>query len=420
MDSKGKERKGKERNGTDMKHSRIALWLALAALLLCSTLAAQTPEVKCGMKVTSNLTLTGNLACPNLAADGAALTVTAPGVTVDLNGYAISGSGTGAGILVPGTDSVTIMNGEVRGFNFGISVATAGTDVAYSTKIARIRATRNTTIGIGLDAARFAEIRQCEAVDNGLGGILVWTGTSYSVVADNLVYGNGNSGIYVGCEPWSLDPKTGAISACDGKHANDNVIERNAVVANGWMKTAPAARVGIGLLFANRNQVQDNLVIDNNTYEAPLNMTYGIGVFAGADNVVAGNHVSNNGRGIIVSSYAFSTPTIFATNTVVSGNTAIHNAGGGIYLSGDGSSGTVIRDNSVIANGNLAASTGFPVQCKDGIRVTTPSGTSLINNRAYDNAGYGVNVEAKDVSAQFGNIAMRNGEAKQCAGVACK
>jgi len=78
-----------------------------------------------------------------------------------------------------------------------------------------------------------------EAADNKAFGIVLFNGTDHTVVSDNLVYANAVSGIVVGCDPWTQDPKGGAGSSCDGLRSNDNTVERNTVIANGWTPNAP-------------------------------------------------------------------------------------------------------------------------------------------------------------------------------------
>ena len=56
------------------------------------------------------------------------LIVGAPGITIDLGGHTFDGIGLGAGVWNPGFDDVTIANGTLTGFDFGVLVtAGAGT-----------------------------------------------------------------------------------------------------------------------------------------------------------------------------------------------------------------------------------------------------------------------------------------------------
>ncbi|WP_162599935.1 hypothetical protein [Nocardioides solisilvae] len=101
-----------------MRHSN-ALALSLAGALAGLALAqapAGAAAVGCGDTVTTDVRLTRNLTC---AGDG--LVVAAPGITVDLAGHRLSGSGGGTGIdLTGGHDGVTVRGGRVAGFGSGL------------------------------------------------------------------------------------------------------------------------------------------------------------------------------------------------------------------------------------------------------------------------------------------------------------
>jgi hypothetical protein len=139
---------------------------------------------------------------------------------------------------------------------------------------------------------------------------------------------------------------------------------------------------------------------------------------AGSGNIVTSNRATNNGAGIVVTAVSPGIPAVSATNAVISGNTVLHNASAGIMLFGENLTGMTVIDNVAIANGH-AEKTGWTPQCRSGIRAQG-TGHTLIGNTAYDNVAYGLHVEAKDLKAQFGNRAARNGEATGCIGVTCQ
>jgi hypothetical protein len=68
-----------------------------------------------GVGASSSYVLTGNLT-PPLGTD--AISVTAIGVTIDLNGFSIIGApgGPANGVSAPGVAGLTVRNGEIRGF----------------------------------------------------------------------------------------------------------------------------------------------------------------------------------------------------------------------------------------------------------------------------------------------------------------
>ena len=75
-----------------------------------------TKTVFCGQKITQSIIVNNNLAdCL-----GHGLIVGASGITIDLNGKTIDGKSIGAAILNNGFDSVTIKNGRLMDFDYGV------------------------------------------------------------------------------------------------------------------------------------------------------------------------------------------------------------------------------------------------------------------------------------------------------------
>jgi parallel beta-helix repeat protein len=77
---------------------------------------AHADQVACGQVITTSTTITNSI---NGCAGGG-LTIGASGITVDLNGHTIQGTGLGVGILNEGHDDVTIRNGAVQDFDHGV------------------------------------------------------------------------------------------------------------------------------------------------------------------------------------------------------------------------------------------------------------------------------------------------------------
>jgi parallel beta-helix repeat protein len=196
----------------------------------------------CGQVVTQDVTLTSDLNCDN----GDGLIVGAPGITINLNGYSITGpAGGGAaaspttadsgsegggvtpasterrttdydgssGILVANADNVAIAGlGEIAGFSRGVtflgSSGGAVTDVqlvnndigvviasSEGTEVSRNTVTNN-GIAVVSDASNGGVTAFNQIVANMEEGILL-LGSSDNVVAANNMYGNGDNGIYL-------------------------------------------------------------------------------------------------------------------------------------------------------------------------------------------------------------------------------
>jgi large repetitive protein len=119
--------------------ARRAIWLG--ALLAAVWLAVPAPgaradQVECGQLITASTTVDNGLS--GCAADG--LVIGASGVTLDLNGHSIEGTGLGVGVRDDGHDDVTIRNGTVRQFDYGIvlgrgTAANAVTGIALSKRV---------------------------------------------------------------------------------------------------------------------------------------------------------------------------------------------------------------------------------------------------------------------------------------------
>lgn len=101
-----------------MKHSfqsiRLLTGLALA------TLFSHAHAVSCGDLLFSNTTLTSDLNCTS---GYYALEIRNNNVTLDLNGYTLSGTSALAGVIVLGQNNVTIKNGVIKGFWAGVNTA---------------------------------------------------------------------------------------------------------------------------------------------------------------------------------------------------------------------------------------------------------------------------------------------------------
>ena len=151
----------------------------------------------------------------NLAAVGTCLNITADNVTIDLNGFVLSGDGTGSGIGTNGTLAnprlgIAVHHGTVTGFDDGINFFRAD-----SSAVVGVRATNNT--GNGIQVGSVGTVRNSTAHGNGFNGIIAGsaskvtgnsatdndnvgiTAEANSTVTGNTVRGNGQQGFVVEC-----------------------------------------------------------------------------------------------------------------------------------------------------------------------------------------------------------------------------
>ncbi len=140
-----------------------------------------------GISSSGSYRLTGSL---TVSANTDAITVTAPNVTVDLNGFSITGPGSSsghAGIDASGVSGVTVENGTVTGFEDGVLVGFFG--------IARnVHADANET---GIDAGNNTTVEGCTANNStSTGGWGVYCSAACTISGNTV---NGNASIGIGC-----------------------------------------------------------------------------------------------------------------------------------------------------------------------------------------------------------------------------
>jgi nitrous oxidase accessory protein NosD len=256
--------------------------------------AADDTPLTCGAVVTSDVRLQADLL--DCAASG--LVIGAPGITVDLAGHVLDGTGSGAGIdNSAGHDDVRVTGGTVRDFQFGIHFfETNGARVdrvsAESNMIGvivgrsavgeldQVTANDNASNGIEISFSDAIAVRRSTAAANGHGGIvdLASHATTYE---RNTVTGNVSSGVTLwqsdrvvvrrnhlaandtdGIELAGVDDAdiVGNVAVANGQHGISidepgNTVTRNRAVEN----------VGIGIAAPNgtldggRNRASGNL-----------------------------------------------------------------------------------------------------------------------------------------------------------------
>jgi len=111
---------------TDLVDVYTAMRLKLAVLLGCLLILAgptATADDLCGATILDDLKLDHDLICT-----GAGLIVGADGITIDLNGHTIMGSGSDVGVAVTGRTDVSIRGGTITNFAVAVRVNTS-TDI---------------------------------------------------------------------------------------------------------------------------------------------------------------------------------------------------------------------------------------------------------------------------------------------------
>jgi hypothetical protein len=134
--------------------------------------------------------LTGNLTVSSTSAD--AIDVNASQVTIDLNGFSISGPGSssvGHGIAEPSSSELEVENGTITGFLFGLLIGN-------NSIVKSVRADSN---GSGIQTGANSVVQGCTANGNSnagtANGIRGGVGT---VISGNTANGNSGNGIICG------------------------------------------------------------------------------------------------------------------------------------------------------------------------------------------------------------------------------
>jgi hypothetical protein len=299
-----------------------------------------TQSVGCGETVTTDVKLTGDLDCPQVAG----LIIGADGVDINLAGHGMFGSiasGGGGPIGIEnsgGYDDVTIRNGAVGAFGFGIETKDASRN--HILNVTAGGAGNAVTIQGGADN----EIRRSDLFGRSFG--LKSTGSTGLIVADTSSRGGFGSAIEVsGDGARIVRDRTVTTGVSESNISGIRLVGSGGRVAGNHVE-GPWPSGGIAISGPN-NTVVDNTVFD----AAPLFPT-------GMD---------SDGDGIFVGAGS--------SGTVLKRNRAEQNEGDGIDVN---SAGVSLGDNAAFNNGDLgieavsgvidlggntAGGNGDPLQC---------------------------------------------------------
>ena len=229
--------------------------------------------------LTRDLTISGS-------GNGITILSAAVGATLDLKGYALIGSGASASsaILVQAGENVSIRNGTVRGWAYGIT-ANGGS----GTRLSQIISTGNSTDGFNFTGG--GEVLDCTVTGNGQFGISTWDGVT---VRDSQVTNNGWTGVLLNGYRNSIESSLVSGNGYSGftgqyywragiwAHTSSRVVGCN-VHSNAWD----------GIIVGNGNQISDN--------HSTGNGFSGISTISGNGNRIEGNHLwGNSSMGIYI------------------------------------------------------------------------------------------------------------------------
>jgi parallel beta-helix repeat protein len=295
----------------------LALLLSAATCLALTTASAHAAHVGCGSVLYEDTALDSNLT--NCPADG--LVIGADGVALKLNGFIISGSGTGHGVFAQNRNKVFIKGpGVIRGFVNGVLIIEGSRH-----QIRDVTTSNNTAGGIVVLDSHHNAIKGNASFSNGFTGIQMFRVSKTSVAANNVF--DNETGIRLG-------------------NARDNELRHNNIHSNDL--------IGIRLEMSHDNHIEENALTGNNTGARLMDASNGnrlgsnviignaVGVFIGSpggnrDNKVTRNTVINNAAGVRI----FDTSDI---NTRITKNTFSSNSD---HIQDDGL-GTIVEENNCL------------------------------------------------------------------------
>jgi hypothetical protein len=280
--------------------------------------------------------LTSNLIVPD--ADTTAIRVLAPNVTLDLNGFVVSGptvcsgspvtgctpTGTGRGIDGESVSGLHVHDGIVRG------MGDAGIVLGFEARVEEVRVVSNGTIGVLVGGS--SRILGASVIRNGGAGLDVGAD---SRVQDSVVVGNHAAGI-------GLDARTTIIGNAVYANGQPGTMGHSGIVASGSDNTI-LHNTSVQSGFAGIAASQDNLVTEN-----AVGQNRDFGLRLGVGNTVEGNSVFDNQAGGILG----------GGGSTLLGNAVFSNQGPGVSLSG---SQTGLAENVITENttGTITPSGSF-------------------------------------------------------------
>ena len=279
--------------------------------------------------------LTQNLA----TSSGNAITITVDNVSIDLNGFTLTGlSGSSNGIIVSGSHRhIRVYNGSVRGFgSSGVDLSTAVLAELYSLVVSG-------NGGVGISAGDNVTVRDCVSRENNndnfrafshaafshCSAVLSTTGHGFNVASDcqfsNCVSDSNARGY--------TTTDGGSLSHCVARRNKDYGIytEKAGIVSN----CTSSGQSGVGI------RVGD----DSKVTECVATLNVGDGIQFTNYCLIAGNNASENG---VIGSNASIGIASFGSSNRIDSNIAMHNSN--IGINGGASKTDIVTRNSARAN----------------------------------------------------------------------
>jgi large repetitive protein len=364
--------------------------LAACVALALPASSVRADQAGCGQVLNHSITLSNNL----LACAGDGLVIGASGITVDLNGHLVQGTGLGVGVRNPGHHDVTIRGGTIRNFDSGVLLSEAQRNV-----VAGITFDQTELGGVHLTGADGSQVRDNHVI--GFGGVAfhLTGGSSSNVVAGNAVADGNGEAIVVegGSDHNRLEGNKLSNSSDSGIRVDFS--SNTAIIGNLVSGGSDAA---ITMTGAPRSVIQSNnvygvgdaaILLAASTANVVRFNTLGQSADAGvvlsgvSDSLIKGNTMSHAGDAAI-------SLQLGSSNVRIIDNQASHSSDAGVFMA-EGV-GNVVRGNVLLSN-------------TTGIEVSGGRGNLVEFNTT--NAGLGTGIEVADsvTATVFGNTTNNNG-----------
>lgn len=372
----------------------VVVSVAAAALLLVGSASAKSNvTVFCGMTVTSNLKLTHNLDCSGVS--GHALMIGADNVSINLAGHTITGdeNSNDAGIFDDGWTHVTVSNGKIVNYGYGVEL-----NLADGSVVQNLTLTGNETslIDFGATGLRF----QNNTIADSLGGVILIETNSDLVTKNKVTDAEIAFGIF------SMDSTPGSSVS--------NTFSKNSV---------DDAEFG----FDSEGNIDSTTYSGNSVHDAEFGIAEGVqgspsgnGALASGnkiDDVDAGIYIDHEGSGsvtleknVVTNAYEVGIETIGAFLDVCEcptdqGSTVTNNSVKNTHI-GEGFFDEFSLNSTFSGNtSSNGAETGFVFEA--------PAGMTITGNTANSNAETGIFLEDNDPGVGLNALAFTNNTAKQ-------
>ena len=226
----------------------------VAGLMVLGGNQAQASDVNCGDTLGANTTLHENLVCG--AAPG--LTIDTDNITLDCDGFTITGPDSGSGILLVGVSNVTVKDCHVTNFGAGFSLSSSDRNTLKDNL-----ATDNGFTGFLLNASDGNTLKDNLATDNIGRGFVLGSGSTGNTLKDNMATDNGFRGFDLNA---SSDDNMLKGNVADDNDSAGFVVSGGSTGNTLKENTATDSEFEGFAIFSSGNILKKNTADDNGTF----------------------------------------------------------------------------------------------------------------------------------------------------------